>query len=1030
MAAIEAGELPRWSNIFAEGMSLPSRAALAAGTVTSVPLAGMTRINRWLARGAKKLGLVDQQWYDDMASVGYERLASSRAAFAGPNEAVNTEFQALIGHHEIGILDHLRSKGTGQWTTYVKTDRQYGVAWSRVLSDQIGRSELGRKILEVMKDIPDYATSRGDALRRTVGAWIDEAGYPEFAGKLDELVNYISEAYDSGAIVRGSSPQSWADDVLKPFAAYHRLDINDIVDDVAIEWATKMDDWAQGIYDPFINAGTHAGMRSSIEAGLHRILGEIPEEMVDDITTVFDTFRFGRVGRADRNFYGTNNFEDWLEAYLSRSGIDTFDGKMDNILEQIDNWVPEDPRVSLSLQDPSTEIISWLSNTDEGQRFLERMPWASTNVPRFVDGVMGMISGYTDDFNPNMVDAVLNGKVDSKVLEAIPESRRPPAVHGEIVSQFLGDSVVTRAINDFTSTAFDVFGRLPTDTLSRQPFFRHMYANEMQRIRRTMAHQGIEMTEEVLQEASARSRNFALGEVNKWLYNLAETSRFGEMMRFMTPFYSAWQEVLEVWMGLARRDPSVIGRAKLLWEAPNKAGLVTTDDEGNEFLTFRMSEKMSGKLGLTGWSQYVAEGGVRFGKTSFNLMLNSPLPGAGPPLQVAANELARNKPELEETLRFLLPYGVKANSWQILMSPVIRRLNSNIGGPDGDASYQRDFANIMTWMDWQYRTGERSDPPTYDEVEDAAKKIFAIRSFASISAPAQPIFDSPLKFYQDIYRQLIEDYGPDQADEIFLNEYGNEYFAVTISRTVSQSGLPPTLDAHQAAEDMESLISRFPDYGRLIIGSDSATGEFSSAVFAYQLTHPVDEDNPFASPDREYRELTLDPETGTIEEVDRRVGWIEYIEAMDQIDLARRSRGLPNLRVKDAQDLAILKQMLTQQLAEKYPSWWRAFNERDDLKWNDTIKALSTIAFDPLMEDRPDMDGVQDYIEARQLMLAELNRRRQLGGSATLTATANQDLAILWGTIVDSILEDNVAFGPVYYRYLEGDPVTLKVTTP
>jgi hypothetical protein len=147
------------------------------------------------------------------------------------------------------------------------------------------------------------------------------------------------------------------------------------------------------------------------------------------------------------------------------------------------------------------------------------------------------------------------------------------------------------------------------------------------------------------------------------------------------------------------------------------------------------------------------------------------------------------------------------------------------------------------------------------------------------------------------------------------------------------------------------------------------------------------------------------------------------------IEVLRKSRGLPNLRVAAARDLNDLKSAITQAIAAKYPGWWDEFNQRDDLKWANQIDALRAIANSPLIandESRRDFEGVQQYLGYREFILAELNRRRQLGGSATLDSVANQDLNTLWESLVFTILDDNVAFAPIYFRYLEGDPVSLR----
>lgn len=667
----------------------------------------------------------------------------------------------------------------------------------------------------------------------------------------------------------------------------------------------------------------------------------------------------------------------------------------------------------------------WLRNTAEGKEIAERVPWAARDPEKWITELVEEINGYTAGFDEDLLRGILKQKVTREMMENIDEAWRPDTVHGEIVSQSLGTSVITETLNEFISEGFDLLGRLPTDTLSRQPMFKALYSGEIQRLRKLREAQGLDVADEsAIARMDKSARQYAIRETRDLLYDLAEVSRFGSMMRQIMPFYPAWQEVLTVWGKLAIEDPSVIARGKILWEAPNKANIVHTDDEGEEWIQLRLSEQSADKLDLTGWKRYLATGGLRFGKSSFNLVLNSPLPGVGPLIQIPVNEVVKNKPELEESIRWLLPFGASTDSAKMLFSPLLRQLGSEIQGAESDQSYQRAFVDALTWMDVEHRAGRRTAPPTYDEAHDVASKLFTTRLVLRLGAPAQPIFDSPLQPYFDAYRDMIENLGPEEAHEAFLNEFGSEFFAVTMSRTVSETGIPPTVEAEVARRNYEELIQKHPEYGRLIIG-DSALGEFSTAAFAAQLERPTDPDNPFSDPERTYRPVELDPRTGKIMEVDRRLGWQEYISALDQIDLARRQLGLPNLRVAEAEHLADAKRAVTEFLRRKYPSWYDDFNTQDRLKWDRRLDAFKDLTNDRVLQTRPDIQGLEVYLEARQAILQELNRRKTLGGASTLDATSNQDLATLWETTVFQILEDNVAFGPLYYRYLEGDPVRL-----
>ncbi len=844
LAAISRGEVPKFSNMFDAKLTPGQRlgATLATVTLTQPVTALAVRAAKGITNVTERLNMINPKVLKYMDDAGIEGLVSSRATFGGPSEQTLRDLQALIGRDELTILDHLYTRGTGQWKSITQSEEGFGPAWARVLTEQYGRDPLGRHIVQ--------------------------------------------------NILEGR------------------------------------------IFD------------------------------VDDID-------------------------------------------------------------ALDLQRIVDKAKRFLEHTAEGREVAARMPWRSRNPELWVEQLLEEINGYTAGFDETLLRGIVEQKVTTKMMENIDQAFRPDVVHGEIVSQTLGTSAVSGLVKDFTSEAFDLLGRLPTDTLSRQPFFKQLYATEMVRLEKLRAQQGLLLDDTAIARMNKSSRQYAINETKEYLYDLAEVSRFGHMARFIMPFYPAWQEIFTVWGKIALQDPSVIGRAQLLWKAPNRAGMIYTDPEGEEFISFRLGEEAADSLELTGWARFLATGGPDFAKQSFNLVLNNPLPGVGPPIQYPVNEIVKRKPELESALKFLLPFGVTTDASTILLSPLVRSLQTSLEGKEGDRSYLRAFVDGLTWMDVEYRRGNRTTPPSVEEAHEIAGKLNIIRWITRLMAPAQPIWRSPLQPYIDIYRDMQDTLGPEEAHEAFLNEHGREFFAVTISRTVSKTGIPPTVEGQVARREFTELIEEFPEYGRLIVGDDSL-GEFSTAAFAAQLETPVDPDNPFSEMERTYRSTELDPRTGGIIEVDRRIGWDEYIKALDILDLERKRRGLPNLRVKEAQDLSDAKAATIEFLKEKYPSWYEDFNTRDSLKWGRRIEAFRTITKNPVIGERADIQGLTIYLQLREFILAELNRRKMIGGASTLDAGSNQDLQFQWDSMVFALLDENIAFGPLYYRYLEGDPVRLK----
>jgi len=79
-----------------------------------------------------------------------------------------------------------------------------------------------------------------------------------------------------------------------------------------------------------------------------------------------------------------------------------------------------------------------------------------------------------------------------------------------------------------------------------------------------------------------QSREFALREVHRTLFDISSKSSAAHTLRFISPFFSAWQEALTSWLGIASESPQVLARAGLLWNAPNRAGIVYDNETGEK----------------------------------------------------------------------------------------------------------------------------------------------------------------------------------------------------------------------------------------------------------------------------------------------------------------------------------------------------------------------------------------------------------------------------------------------------------------
>lgn len=672
-------------------------------------------------------------------------------------------------------------------------------------------------------------------------------------------------------------------------------------------------------------------------------------------------------------------------------------------------------------------IVNWLHSTPDGTDLLRSNAVKSHNARNWVNEVKEQVDHYTAG-NQELATLLASGKATYDDLSRlVPDRTAQPIAHGEVLMQTFGEGYISKTISNLTENLFEKLGRTPTNILSRNRFFDHTYRAEAERLVNLLDDGNL--TQAQLKRIEDRARTYALGQTRTLLYDLAEQSELGRMLRFVSPFYNAWQEVLTRWTGLAIENPAFVARAHLIWQSPESAGIVTEID-GEEYLTVPLPEWAQDIPGLRTKNEVI------FNKKSFNMVLQG-VPGAGPAVQIPTNEIVRHRPDLESSVKFILPFGATSDVLGLVMPATAKRAFSLAQGEE-DRAFRNALMRIYFDKITDIQTGKRDfdissyegQQQLYEEAKNEAQAFFRVRMFASFTFPAAPTFRSPYQPQIDAFRQAQQRYAEDKnsladsegnprtPDEWFLDTHGREYFALTQAVTRSMDGIPPTLQSYEERKKYADLVQKYPELGGLIVGYDGA-GEFNSAVYNAQLSTEL---RP-GSDDTQRRSLSFEEAAS---DPDRRLGWIEYRKAMDLIEAARIQRGLPNLQVKAASDLALVKRTVTDYLKSKYPSWADDFNQTDKGKWDKKITALREIAADPRLSQRPDIQGIRTYLQARDAMAAELAKRGQMkNGARTLTASSNSDLAEAWNAITGYLIESNLPFSDVFYRHLENDPVGL-----
>lgn len=721
--------------------------------------------------------------------------------------------------------------------------------------------------------------------------------------------------------------------------------------------------------------------------------------------------------------------------------------------------IAQDPMGRQFLQGKTVEQVhDWLTGTMDGRRYMAQIPGRMRDTQGWVNAVADQVDAYTgglDEVKQGILalgDKSPTSAYDSLLNQIPPEQRAP--IHGAALQQTLGGkSVVKSAVTDFVDHAFDVLGTIPHDELVANPTYSRYYTAEIKRRLGNVPTNVMNHDELLSIEDSARRA--ALRQFRMYAHDLGEKSRFEELTRNLIPFMGATRQIVSRWAGLVADNPVFGVHAAQLWSGIDKTGWVTTDADGNEYINIRLPTFAKALIDQGMFKSALDDqGNVRLGKDGFSI-IGSGGPGFGPFAQIAVSEMAKQKPSLEESLKFVIPNG-PVDPIEAFTPPTFQRITASMGGED-DRSYAfaRNRILITKLTDMQLGKApmiDFSDPNAVSQLigqtNDEAKQFMRLRTVASAFSPAAPVFDSPYQPYIDIYRQLrdgkfqdamaaVQQMNPEaaaklqaaeqqvvskgedpatNADHLFLDAFGPEYFYLTQAFTKSNDGVPPTTEGVKIAAGLKDLIEKHPDWGSVIVGSTGGgqAVQFSRAAYDAQLGNPLR-----TGSDQTERSI-LAPED-IVNNAQVRLGWEKYSKVSDAIENLRIQMGLPSLQGNKAAGLRQLKQALVLSLAQESPTWFKDYSTRDDSKWQQDVAAMTDIANDPRLQGRDDIRGMKTYLGFRNQILAMLDARK----SHSITAQANQDLAALWHVGVTALVSSNTAFADLYYRRLEHDPMTV-----
>lgn len=635
---------------------------------------------------------------------------------------------------------------------------------------------------------------------------------------------------------------------------------------------------------------------------------------------------------------------------------------------------------------------------------------------------------------------VITTKIDEQFLRsAIKDPDKLPVVHGHLIDENINLKSV-KPVRGIINDAFKWLATMPEDAWARHPLFIDLYRKSAARRIATMEQlKGRALTREEFDniqfalEKSARAD--ALKGVKAVLYNVERRTNAAHFMRFIMPFFSAQENAIKTWLRIAADKPQIVYRASVLWNAPNRLGLVT-DDNGepvppnqaynpDDTMWLQVPTALK-KLPLIGEGLSSLDR-VGISKRSLDVAFQGNPFGVnlGPLRAIPVANVMKLKPELSEVIGFAFPFGPDASIKQFFPTWVRRQMEKMEGQNSSD--YAKMFQLI--WLTEQQKAREEMRPYlTEAEVVKKVNAFYNMRTAASLLLPFAPQFDSPYRFYMNKWRQYSEQYGLG-ADAKFIEDYPDFFsFATTLSK--NPTGSRATMNDVQNAKRYSGLIADVSKFDPTLIGlvtRGSNAAKYNPTAYWWQSETSISPGTP-----EKFRGKQTPMEAARQNQ--SREGWARYRKAMALLDVELQKRGLNSYEQSGAEDLKMMKASVIQALSSEtdpvtgeptgVPSaWYQDYKDIDGLKTAKVVEGLRRITRDTTFmsdnADDPTWKSVAMYLKIRD----EFARKLQAREVQSIDAKANIDLRIMLDFYVSQLKRGDIEFADIYERYLSRDMI-------
>jgi len=644
------------------------------------------------------------------------------------------------------------------------------------------------------------------------------------------------------------------------------------------------------------------------------------------------------------------------------------------------------------------------------------------------------------------------GEVQQFLVERFgknPENLKP--LNGMLVTSSKEYKDQERIIDTINRRVMRFLGSMPEDTFARHPMVTMVYEKELRLNIAAMADaKGVDrLTPDEINRAVSNARETARQEVERTLFTIvrrtgASSSR---SVKLLFPFYAAYENTIKRWGGMAMDNPQLVATAaRTIAQVVNSQMIV--DRDGNRLTSAEQLQESQGASLVvnvpqsfinalpSSWKPVVENSfkSISIPLQSLDVITQGQPgnPGFGPYATLPAYLILSQRPELEDAFKPFFPVGSPQNAVDIFTPSAIRRLATVWRQ---DELYVRSYNQMLRYETYLYNQGKRTDAPTPTEIKDKTNKFFFLRALTSISAPFA--IAPEVDFYAQTFRQYQTQYADyrdpttgervyGMAEAKFLEQYP-DFFEATVSLSKNEGGLEPSIQTVRNLRKHSDLMAYAEGKGNPeLMGflADDGDNAYTFSQAAYQWQY-----NKGATPGggSTYRQNRTPGEL--LREANIKRGWAEYQQLEQAINAYKIQNGIADDSDPEMDIVKQAKSIWIQQKAGDNLDWYSEYVSPDRAKYARRVdvleKALKDKKWMAQNGDRAVVKSMALYLEARNQIAEILKQRDAAGGSRSIDANSNADVAAAFDMFRTNLIAGSPEFEQFINRYFSNDTVVI-----